>query len=154
VGIVWQGNPNHRLDRYRSIKLAEFAPLAKIPGVQMISLQKGPGAAQIDEVRSRFKVWKPPIMEEMTAEALLETAALMKCLDLVISVDTGTAHLAGGLGVPVWVPMSAIGEWRWLLEREDSPWYPTMRLFRQKKLGSWGNVFRRMRKKLAGRMKL
>jgi tetratricopeptide (TPR) repeat protein len=144
IGIVWQGNPNHRLDRYRSIKLAEFEPLAKVPGVQLISLQKGPGAAQIEHVSKRFQVWKPSITEEMTAEALLDTAAFMKCLDLVISVDTGTAHLAGGLGVPVWVPISAIGEWRWLLEREDTPWYPTMRLFRQMKLGRWRSVFQRM----------
>ena len=84
----------------------------------------------------------------MTSEALLDTAALMKNLDLVISVDTGTAHLAGALGVPVWVPVSAIGEWRWLLQREDSPWYPTMRLFRQKKLGQWRAVFRRIASEL------
>jgi tetratricopeptide (TPR) repeat protein len=144
VGVVWQGNPNHRLDRYRSIPLAEFGVLARIAGLQLISLQKGPGAAQLEEARKRFAVLEPPITGEMTAEALLDTAALMKCLDLVISVDTGTAHLAGALGVPIWVPLSAIGEWRWLLHREDSPWYPTMRLFRQKKLGSWRRVFQRM----------
>jgi hypothetical protein len=90
----------------------------------------------------------------MTAEALLDTAALMKGLDLVISVDTGTAHLAGALGVPCWVPLSAIGEWRWLLHREDSPWYPTMRLFRQKKLGRWKSVFCKMARELASKRKL
>ena len=154
VGIVWQGNPNHRLDRYRSIKLAEFAPLARIPGVQLVSLQKGPGAAQIEELPQLFPIWKPPIVEEMTAEALLDTAALMKNLDLIICVDTGTAHLAGGLGLPVWTLLSAIGEWRWLLKREDSPWYPTMRLFRQQKLGRWRPVFHKiaseLRKKARG----
>jgi hypothetical protein len=144
VGIVWQGNPNHRLDRYRSIALREFGVLAGIPGVKLVSLQRGPGAAQIRQVGSEFSVLEPPHSERMTAEDLLDTAALMKCLDLVIAVDTGAAHLAGALGVPVWVPLSAIGEWRWLLHREDSPWYPTMRLFRQKKLGKWGPVFRRM----------
>jgi predicted O-methyltransferase YrrM len=144
VGIVWQGNPNHRLDRYRSIALREFGVLARIPGVRLVSLQRGPGAVQIRQVANEFSVLEPPHGDRMTAEDLLDTAALMKCLDLVIAVDTGAAHLAGALGVPVWVPMSAIGEWRWLLHREDSPWYPTMRLFRQKKLGHWGPVFRRM----------
>jgi hypothetical protein len=149
VGVAWQGNPNHRLDRYRSIKLAQLEPLAELSGIRLVSLQKGRGAAQLDEISRRFTVWKPPIVEEMTAEALLETAALMRALDLVVSVDTGTAHLAGALGVPVWVPLSAIGEWRWLLEREDSPWYPTLRLFRQRKLGNWKPVFRRMARELA-----
>jgi predicted O-methyltransferase YrrM len=148
VGIVWQGNPNHRLDRYRSVPLALFAPLAKIPGIRLISLQRGPGASQIEEVASQFSVLRPTDSDSMTSEDLLDTAALMKCLDLVISVDTGTAHLAGALGVPVWVPLSAIGEWRWLLHREDSPWYATMRLFRQRKLGQWKAVFRRMAREL------
>jgi len=152
VGIAWQGNPNHRLDRYRSIALCEFGLLAKIPGARLISLQKGPGALQIQQVATGFPVHEPPQSEQMTAEALLDTAALMRCLDLVISVDTGTAHLAGGLGVPVWVPLSAIGEWRWLLHRETRPWYPTMRLFRQKKLGRWKLVFRRMAAELRNRV--
>ena len=149
IGICWQGNPNHRLDRYRSIPLKMFRSLARVPGVRLVSLQKGPGAAQIRDLNPSFPIWEPGQSEPMTAEALLDTAALMKNLDLVISVDTGTAHLAGALGVPVWVPLSAIGEWRWLLKREDSPWYPTMRLFRQKKLGQWRLVFRRMARELA-----
>jgi hypothetical protein len=148
VGIAWQGNPNHRLDRYRSIPLREFTRLAQQPGLRLVSLQKGPGAAQIKHMPSDFSIWEPPQSEQMTAQALLDTAALMKNLDLVISVDTGTCHLAGALGVPVWVPLSATGEWRWLLHREDSPWYPTMRLFRQKKLGQWRPVFRRMVREL------
>jgi tetratricopeptide (TPR) repeat protein len=153
VGICWQGNPNHRLDRYRSIALSEFAPLAKIPGVRLVSLQKGPGAAQIQNLQPGIRIWEPPQSDQMTAQALLDTAALMKNLDLVISVDTGTCHLAGALGVPVWVPLSAIGEWRWLLHREDSPWYPTMRLFRQKKLGRWRGVFRRIARELEERVR-
>jgi tetratricopeptide (TPR) repeat protein len=144
AGICWQGNPNHRLDRYRSIPLADFAPLARIPGVRLVSLQKGPGAAQLLTLPSTCPIWEPPHSAQMTAEALLDTAALMKNLDLIVSVDTGTAHLAGALGMPVWVPLSAVGEWRWLLHREDSPWYPTMRLFRQKRLGRWHAVFRRI----------
>jgi tetratricopeptide (TPR) repeat protein len=153
VGICWQGNPNHRLDRYRSIALSEFTPLAKIPGIRLVSLQKGPGAAQIQNLQAHIRIWEPPQSDQMTAQALLDTAALMKNLDLVISVDTGTCHLAGALGVPVWVPLSAIGEWRWLLHREDSPWYPTMRLFRQKKLGKWRGVFRRIARELKHRVR-
>ncbi|CAN5482722.1 hypothetical protein BH10PLA2_BH10PLA2_32640 [soil metagenome] len=125
-----------------------FAPLGRIPGVRLVSLQKGPGAGQIQTLDSPIRIWEPPQSDQMTAQALLDTAALMKNLDLVISVDTGTCHIAGALGVPVWVPLSAIGEWRWLLHREDSPWYPTMRLFRQKKLGQWRGVFRRMLREL------
>jgi ADP-heptose:LPS heptosyltransferase len=86
---------------------------------------------------------------DTTAGMFMDTAAIMMNLDLVISVDTAAAHLAGGLEVPVWVPLSAAGEWRWLLEREDSPWYPSMRLFRQKKLGDWRGVFRRMARTIA-----
>jgi hypothetical protein len=123
-------------------------PWARVPGVRLVSLQKGPGAAQIQQLEPGFAIWEPGQSEQMTTQALLDTAALIKNLDLVISVDTGTCHLAGALGVPVWVPLSAIGEWRWLLHREDTPWYPTMRLFRQKKLGRWREVFRRMVREL------
>jgi tetratricopeptide (TPR) repeat protein/predicted O-methyltransferase YrrM len=149
IGIVWQGNPNHRLDRYRSVPLTLFAPLARIPGIRLISLQRGPGTKQIAALADKFSVIEFAHPESMTSEDLLDTAALMKCLDLVISVDTGTAHLAGALGVPVWVPLSAVGEWRWLLHREDSPWYPSMRLFRQRKLGQWKSVFRKMARELS-----
>ncbi len=152
IGIAWQGNPNHRLDRYRSIRLTEFVPLARVRGVRLVSLQKGPGAIQIQQMPPEFSIWEPGQSEQMTTQALLDTAALIKNLDLVISVDTGTCHLAGALGVPVWVPLSAIGEWRWLVHREDSPWYPTMRLFRQKKLGRWKEVFRRMVRKLKNQL--
>ena len=78
-------------------------------------------------------------------------AAIMKNLDLVISCDTAVAHLAGALGVPVWVALPFVPDWRWLLEREDSPWYPTMRLFRQRRAGDWGEVFERMAKLLPRR---
>jgi tetratricopeptide (TPR) repeat protein/predicted O-methyltransferase YrrM len=144
VGIVWQGNPHHGLDRYRSVALRAFALLAKMPGVQLLSLQKGFGSEQVRDLAGRFSIVEPPGGPEPTGQAFEDTTALMSNLDLVISVDTATAHLAGGLGVPVWVPLSAIGEWRWLLKRPDSPWYPTMRLFRQRKLGHWRLVFRRM----------
>jgi hypothetical protein len=146
VGIVWQGNPRHRLDRYRSAPLGAFAPLARVPGVRLVSLQKGAGSEQI--ATAPFAVVEPAEELDADGEAFADTAAIMMNLDLVISVDTATAHLAGGLGVPVWVPLSAAGEWRWLVGREDTPWYPTMRLFRQRRLGDWRGVFRRMAREL------
>jgi len=144
VGLVWQGSTAHKGDRFRSIPLEMFKPLAQIPGVQLVSLQKGYGSEQIEKVRDEMEIleWGDP--GDTTAEALLDTAAVMKCLDLVIAVDTSVCHLAGALGVPVWVAMPLANDWRWLTERDDSPWYPTMRLFRQKRLGDWQGVIRRM----------
>ena len=86
---------------------------------------------------------------DVTAGPFMDTAAVMKQLDLVITADTATCHLAGGLGVPAWVALSAHSDWRWFLEREDSPWYPTMRLFRQTKLDEWEDVFERMATKVS-----
>jgi tetratricopeptide (TPR) repeat protein len=141
IGIVWQGNSHHRLDRWRSIPLRQFAMLSELRGARLISLQHGAGREQLA---------KYPIALDLGddldrgAGGFMGTAAVMKNLDLVISVDTAAAHLAGALGVPVWVPLSAMGEWRWLLDRDDTPWYPTMRLFRQSKLGAWEPVFERI----------
>ena len=116
--------------------------------MQLVSLQRGTGSDELQTVKGQFDVLELPGELDKTAGAFMDTAAIMMNLDLVISADTAAAHLAGGLGVPVWVPLSAVGEWRWLLEREDTPWYPTMRLFRQKKLGAWRPVFRRMAREL------
>jgi Flp pilus assembly protein TadD len=149
VGLVWQGNTAHKGDRFRSIPLAMFEPIAEVPGVKLVSLQKGYGHEQIEQNRERFELieWSDPT--DTTAEALVDTAAVMKNLDLVIAVDTSLAHLAGAMGVPVWVAMPLASDWRWLTGREDTPWYPTMRLFRQKKLGEWGEVIERMAEALA-----
>jgi hypothetical protein len=147
IGIVWQGNPHHPVDRHRSVPLARFAPLAAVRGIRLISLQKE-GTEQLRAVAGRFVVseldgtWDPP------HEAFLDSAAIMKGLDLVVTVDTAIAHIAGALGVPVWVPLSEVSDWRWLREREDTPWYPTLRLFRQKRLGDWEPVFERMAREL------
>ena len=101
VGIVWQGNPKFRLDRFRSIPLAQFAPLARVPGVHLFSLQKGPGAEQLAAITDRF-----PVTDLGSGlDDFVDTAAVLKNLDLVISVDTAIAHLAGALGVPVWVAL-------------------------------------------------
>jgi ADP-heptose:LPS heptosyltransferase len=115
--------------------------LAAVDQVRLISLQKGFGAEQIEALRGRFPVvdFKDQVDEQ--SGPFMDTAAIMKNLDLVVTSDTSIAHLAGSLGVPVWVALDFAAEWRWLTDREDSPWYPTMRLFRQAELGQWDDVF-------------
>ena len=141
IGIAWQGDPKYRRDAQRSIPLKHFAPLAALEGVQLISLQKGPGIEQLSELDGRFSVIDLGSKLDEAAGAFMDTAAVMKNLDLVITSDTAIAHLAGGLGVAVWVALPRMAEWRWLLDRADSPWYPTMRLFRQSEAGNWPQVF-------------
>jgi Flp pilus assembly protein TadD len=147
VGLVWQGNPHSIADLGRSAPLAAFAPLAAVPGVRLIALQKGPGSEQ---------VWNFPAIEDLGGafdagpDAFLDTAAVMQCLDLVVSVDTAAAHLAGALGRPVWIALKSVPDWRWLLDRADTPWYPTARLFRQPSAGDWGAVVRAMAEALHG----
>jgi len=141
VGIVWAGSPTHVRDRYRSLSLAALAPLAEVEGVRWVSLQKGEPAAELKA--------PPPGMELMDLGAELEdfadTAAVIDQLDLVVCVDTAVAHLAGALGKPVWVMVAIPADWRWLEGREDSPWYPTMRLFRQSRRGEWDEVIERVK---------
>ncbi len=144
IGIAWQGNRKAPGDRFRSIPLTEFAPLASVPGVRLISLQKGAGVEQLAEVRDAWPITDFPDALDAEGDAFVDTAAVMKNLDLVITSDTATAHLAGALGVPVWVALSFVPDWRWMLKREDSPWYPTMRLFRQAQWLQWRDVFGRM----------
>jgi tetratricopeptide (TPR) repeat protein len=144
VGIAWQGNPAYGYDRQRSVPVTAFAPLADVEGIQFISLQKGPGADQLSGLAERFSVHDLGSRLDEAAGPFMDTAAIVENLDLVISSDTAVPHLAGALGVPVWVALSAVPDWRWLLEREDSSWYPTMRLFRQTRSGCWDDVFTRM----------
>jgi tetratricopeptide (TPR) repeat protein len=140
VGIAWQGNPAHPEDRMRSVRLEEFAPLAEVPGVSLVSLQKGPGAEQLALFAQRRLVLDlGPRLADWS-----DTAAALNRLDLVISVDSAVAHLAGALGKPTWVALRSASEWRWLLDREDSPWYPSLRLFRQTRPGDWTSVFSRI----------
>ena len=110
----------------------------------LFGLQKGPAREQIRDVARLFAVTDLGATLDEAAGAFVDTAAVMKNLDLVISTDTAVAHLAGALGVPVWVALSVGPDWRWLLGREDCPWYPTMRLFRQSRLHDWDEVFERM----------
>ncbi len=141
VGIAWQGHPDHQLDRSRSFRLNEFAPLARVPGVHLISLQVGAGRDQVETLDGRFSVIDLP---KRRGRDFSETAGIVCSLDLVIAPDTAVAHLAGGLGLPVWVALPYSSEWRWLSGGEESPWYPTMRLFQQNQPGEWEPLFQRM----------
>jgi hypothetical protein len=140
VGICWHGNPKLANDRFRSVALRHFAPLAAVPDVHLVSLQVGHGAEQLGGIGFRV-LDSGPLFQ--TGD-FLDTAVLIKQLDLVISVDTAVAHLAGALGVPVWLALPRTASWHWLIGRDDSPWYPTARLFRQTQRGDWDDVFRRM----------
>jgi hypothetical protein len=149
VGIAWQGNPHCPGDSQRSIPLAHFEPLSKVAGVRLFSLQKGPGAEQLDVVREAWGVVDFGEALDASGGAFMDTAAIMNELDLVITSDTAHAHLAGGLGARVWVALQRVPDWRWLLARDDSPWYPTMRLFRQSRAGDWQGVLARIAEELA-----
>jgi hypothetical protein len=140
IGIAWQGNPDHSNDRQRSVSLVSFEPLARLDGVRLFSLQKGPGVEQLAGAQERF----PVVDLGSQFQTFQDTAAVLQRLDLVISIDSAVAHCAGALGVPVWVLLPFCPDWRWLLDREDSPWYPTMRLFRQTEPGKWATVFARV----------
>lgn len=144
VGISWQGSPSFVHDKGRSIPLAAFAPLAELPGVRLISLQKRPGAEQIATVPFRDRIEQPLDIADTSDAAFLDTTALVASLDLIVSSDSMNAHLAGALGRPTYVALRQIPDWRWLLERADCPWYPTARLFRQTSDGEWQSVFARI----------
>jgi tetratricopeptide (TPR) repeat protein len=132
VGLVWAGNPNHGKDRQRSIALDQLAALWRVPGIAWFSLQAGPRAADLSTM-------PPGVVTDLSQDLVdfNETAAALCNLDLLITVDTSVAHLAGALGRPVWLLLPFAPDWRWLLGRSDSPWYPTMRLFRQHVPGDW-----------------
>lgn len=131
VGLVWSGNPKHSEDQFRSLRVEQLAPLLDRSGVCFFSLQVGPAAAQVS---------KEVVDLQVAIHDLADTAALIAALDLVITVDTAVAHLAGALGKPVWMLVPFAPDWRWLMDRRDSAWYPTMRLFRQPRLRDWESV--------------
>jgi hypothetical protein len=147
VGICWRGNPEHLFNAQRSFPLAALAPVAQVPGVRLVRLQKD--AAPGEMAAAGFDVIEPGHDFDGAAGPFVDSAAVIENLDLVITTDTAIAHLAGGLGARVWLALSAHSDWRWMLSREDTPWYPTMRLFRQSELGIWDEVFRRMADELA-----
>ncbi|HEY8750100.1 MAG TPA: tetratricopeptide repeat protein [Tepidisphaeraceae bacterium] len=148
IGMVWQGRRGYRADRDRSIPLKEFTPLAQVPGVKLFSLQKEDGTEQIADCGFEIRQMDPTID---TAGAFVDTAAIIPSLDLVITSDTAIAHLAGAIGAQVWVALAKCPDWRWMVGRADSPWYPTMRLFRQETAGDWNPVFARMANELKSR---
>lgn len=139
VALVWAGNPIHPNDQARSMKLADFAPLAR-PDVSFIALQKGEKAAQA--------LQPPPGMKLLALDKEIrdfdDSAALLSLADLLITVDSSPAHLAGSLGRPAWVLLPLVPDWRWLMDRSDSPWYPSLRLFRQSARGDWAGVMARV----------
>jgi Flp pilus assembly protein TadD len=138
IGIAWQGKSTHPFDRFRSFALAQLAPVAELAGVRLISLQAEDGLDQLRTCAGRFPVIN---LKSRRPRDFLDTAAIIRLLDLVIAPDSAVAHLAGALGARVWAALSTVPEWRWMADREDTPWYPTMRLFRQKSLGDWDGVF-------------
>jgi tetratricopeptide (TPR) repeat protein len=141
IGLVWAGQPDYANDRNRSIPPHLLAPLAECPNIRWFSLQKGK-AAQVPGLE--LTDWSSEFSD------FAQTAGLIENLDLIITVDTAVAHLAGAMGKPVWTLVSFVPDWRWLLHRDDSPWYPTMKLFRQPRLGDWETPIRRIAEALAG----
>ncbi|MBU3913810.1 MAG: tetratricopeptide repeat protein [Nanoarchaeota archaeon] len=137
IGISWAGNPNQEEDKNRSARFEKFKILKEIPEIQLYSLQKGESSSQLDD----------PDITNLSPDInnFADTAAIIENLDLIISIDTSIAHLAGALGKPVWTLLSFIHDWRWLLNRNDSPWYPNMRLFRQKEKGNWDSLFQEVK---------
>ena len=142
LGIVWSGNQQNRKLLHKSVDLKLFEPLLKIPDITVYSLQRD----KEDEVVKQFGKQVFDLSPQLTDFS--ETAGAISQLDLVISVDTSVAHLAGALGHAVWTLLPFTADWRWLLERDDSPWYPTMRLFRQSHRNDWGTVLHRVETEL------
>jgi tetratricopeptide (TPR) repeat protein len=144
VGIAWQGNPKHSGDRWRSVPLAKFAPLAAVPGVTLCSVQKGHGREQMEDVPFPMFDFGDELAD------FTDTAGLLTTLDLLITIDSAVAHLAGAIGAKVWTLISTNNDWRWLLGRTDTPWYDSMRLIRQPKLQDWDGAFAEVERELRG----
>ena len=142
VGLVWAGNPERmRMDRRRSIAVERLAPLVGLPGISLVSLQKGTAATELagSALGGALYDWTDELAD------FADTAALVETLDLVIGVDTAVVHLAGAMGKPVWLLNRFDTCWRWLRGRDDSPWYPSLRQFRQPSPGDWDSVITRVR---------
>jgi ADP-heptose:LPS heptosyltransferase len=140
IGIAWAGSALHRSDAQRSIEIETLAPLLKTKGVRWFSLQVGERAADLARLPAGLITDLAPRLSDFA-----DTAAALANLDLLISVDTAVVHLAGALARPAWVMLRARPDWRWMLEREDTPWYPSLRLFRQRERGDWDEVVARVR---------
>ena len=144
VGLAWAGKPTHGQDRLRSIRLDQLLPLLGGEGVEFFSLQVDRGTEQIRQIPGASGI----IDHTGHIHGFADTAALLMQLDLVISVDTAVLHLAGALGRPAWALLAFAPDWRWLLDRADSPWYPTMRLFRQPRIMEWEPAIAEVREQI------
>jgi len=145
VGVIWAGRPTHNNDRNRSALLADFLPLANVRGIALLALQKGPKTEQAGAWYGRA----PLINVGAEIEDYDDTMAILDNLDLLVTVDTSVAHLAGAMGRPVWIMLPRAPDWRWLLDRGDTPWYPSVRLFRQQHVRRWDDVARAIAAELA-----
>ena len=143
IGICWQGNPGRKIDAGRSVPLREFEPLARVPGVRLVSLQKQFGLDQLQGLPESMDVQPLDDFDE-GPDAFVDSAALLQSLDLLVTADTSITHVAGATGRPVWLALNTVPDWRWMLGRSDSPWYPTVHLFRQPRMGDWSSVFHDM----------
>ncbi|MCU0719103.1 MAG: tetratricopeptide repeat protein [Pirellula sp.] len=152
VGINWQGNPDHQADMFRSFPLNALTPLAQLDEVVLLSLQKGHGVEQLKQWQEKKIIYCLPDDVDQTSGAFMDTAAIIKSLDYVVTSDTALAHLAGALGVKTCLVLGFTPDWRWLLSRDDCPWYPSLKLFRQKNIGDWGPVINEVRQFLASQM--
>jgi hypothetical protein len=140
IGLNWAGNPAFKEDRARSLHLDQLAPLAAAKGIRFYSLHKGAAVDQADHPPAGMQLVNlAPDLHDFA-----DTAAVMSLMDLILTTDTAVAHLAGALGRPTWVMLQFMPDFKWLLHREDSPWYPTLRLFRQRKTGDWDDVIHRV----------
>jgi len=144
VGLLWAGRKENTIQSRRSCDLRQLSPLAGIPNVRFYSLQMGAEAQELEDAPAGLEI--VDLGRDIVDFA--DTAAILQRLDLFISIDSATAHLAGALGRPAWTLLIFTPDWRWLIEREDSPWYPTMRLFRQPKFDEWDPVWRRVAEEL------
>ncbi len=151
IGVCWQGNPQHADDARRSIALAALAPLAAVSDVRLVALQPRDGLEQIAQHGAALGLLDPALTADEAGNGFLELAALLSELDLVVTIDTAIVHLAGALGVPTWLALAYQADWRWLQGRDDTPWYPTVRLFRQSQRGDWDTVIARMAVELGRR---
>jgi Flp pilus assembly protein TadD len=140
IGVIWAGRPTHNNDRNRSALLSDFLPIANVPGIALLALQKGPKTGQAGAYYGRA----PLINVGAEIQDYDDTMAILENIETLVTVDTSVAHLAGAMGRPVWIMLPRAPDWRWLLEREDSPWYPIARLFRQTQVRRWDDVAQRI----------
>ena len=151
IGVSWHGS-TIKTGRGRSYPLQSLRHVAALPGIRLISLQRGTGVEQLESLPAGMRVETLDESFDAGPDAFLDTAAVMQCLDLVISCDTSIAHVAGALGRPTWVVVKRVPDWRWMLEGTRNPWYPTVEVFRQTVDGAWDDVFARIHRKLHNRI--